>query len=274
MDDNKDDISSRCLKLLLLPVMRFCLRRSLKLQEVVEACKAALIEAAEKEIAHLGGRATINRLSLMTGIHRADVLRLSKGEEVKSDKTSANIVNRLIAQWQSDKRFVTSTGKPRILTFDGKEGEFAKLINSVSSDPNPYSILFELERIGAVETTPRGIRLKTQEYIISSDVKQSFSHLAQDSDDLITAVEENIFVSPEDPNLHLRTEYDNIGTKSLPVIRRWLVKEGSAFHRRMREFLAKYDRDLNKKIVDRSPPVRVAVCSFSRIDANYEQNEK
>lgn len=249
--------------------MRFCLRRSLKFQEIAEACKGALVDAARDEIDAIGGRVTTNRISIMTGIHRADIARLEREEadgkqRGRKARAPSNLISRVLSRWQVDPRFLTASGKPRVLTFDGKQGDFAKLVNAVSSDPNPYSVLQEMERIGAVEITPRGVHLQAEEYIISSDAESTFVHLSQDSEDLIVAVEENIANDSEEPNLHLRTEYDNIGASSLPVIRRWLLQEGSAFHRRIRLFLAPYDRDNNKKRRDSSPRVRVSLCSFSR----------
>lgn len=244
--------------------MRFCLKRSLKLQEVIEGCKSALIDAAADELAAKGERQTINRLSIMTGIHRADVNRLCADDEPEQLKTSANVVNRLIAQWQTDSRYLTAARKPRVLSFDGKKGEFAELIATISADPNPYSLLAELERIGSVEHTSRGVRLKTPEYIVRADPTESFTHLSQDSEDLIGSVEENIF-SSGDPNLHLRTEYDKIPEQFGKEIRKWLLQEGSEFHAKIRNRLADYDLDTNPKLEGAGSFLRVAICSFSRM---------
>lgn len=263
-----DDISTRCVKLLLLPVMRFCLRHSLKFQEIIEASKSSLVQAAEQELERLGERVTINRLSIMTGIHRVDVQRLVGGEDKAVASSASNIINRVISRWQVDDRFRNADGTPRVLTFDGKGGEFAELLRSVSSDPNPYSVLVELERIGGVELTPDGVRLRTREYITNSDVGQSFQHLAQDSDDLISAVEENVFRQQDEPNLHLRTEYDNIPSTHVSGIRHWLLSEGSAFHRRVRDYLSVFDRDVNKELADDSLAVRISVGSYSRAEIN------
>jgi len=269
-----ENIPVRCLKLLLLPVMSFCLRRSLRLQEIVEVCKSSLVISAQRELEKLGERITVSRVSIMTGIHRADVQRLMREDKDDVTKPPLNIINRLIARWQVDERFTTVKGSPRILAFDGKEGEFAELLSSISADPNPYTVLLELERIGAVEVTPRGVRLVAQEYLISADIDQSFKHLSQDSDDLISAVEENTFSLQDQPNLHLRTEYDNISEKALPGIRNWLLKEGSSFHSRIRKYLSGFDRDINKKINDKSPSVRVSVGSYSRIELKTAKSKE
>jgi len=247
--------------------MRYCLRRSLKLQEIVEACKEALIDVAEDEISSLGAKKTVNRVSVVTGIHRIDVARLSRSIDSAPRKSSGNIINRLIAQWQTDKRFLTAAGKPRLLSFDGKVGDFAELVRSVSADPNPYALLSEMERIDAIERTSSGrLKLKTPEYIISSDAKQTFEHLSRDNEDLISAVEQNLFLKEPDPNLHLRTEYDKIGKQFVPKIRQWLLREGSAFHARLRGFLSKFDEDTNDQLKTSKEFVRVSVCSFSRTE--------
>lgn len=267
-----DEIPVRCLKLLLLPVMSFCLRRSLKLQEIIEVCKSSLVHAAERELEAIGERITVNRVSVMTGIHRADIQRLARDDKGDVVRAPVNIINRLISRWQVGDRFVTTNGKPRVLTFDGKDGEFAELLRSVSADPNPYTVLLELDRIGAVEITPRGVRLLTKEYIINADVDQSFQHLSEDGDDLINAVEQNVFSKQTEQNLHLRTEYDNISSKALSGIRRWLLKEGSLFHHKVREYLSGFDRDINNNLRDNSSAVRVSVGSYSRTEPSASKS--
>lgn len=266
MKTTNEDIPVRCLRLLLLPVMSFCLRRSLRLQEIVEVCKSSLVISAQRELEKSGERSTVNRISIMTGIHRSDVQRLMSNRTEDLVRPPINIINRLIARWQVDKRFITARGAPRVLTFDGKEGEFAELLYAISADPNPYTVLLELQRINAVEVSPRGIRLVVQEYIVNADVDQSFQHLSQDSDDLINAVEQNVFQNQTEANLHLRTEYDNISEKAIPVIKNWLLREGCKFHDRLRDYLSSFDRDINKKIRDNSPAFRVSVGSYSRTE--------
>lgn len=263
----EEEILVKCLRLLLLPVMSFCLRRSLRLQEIIEVCKSSLVISAQRELEEKGEKATANRVSIMTGIHRADVQRLMTSDREYVVKPPMNLINRLISRWQVDKSFITAKGLPRVLTFDGKSGEFAELLYSITTDPNPYTVLLELERIGAVEVTPRGVRLLTSEYIVNADVDQSFKHLSQDCDDLINAVEQNVFDDATEQNLHLRTEFDNISIKVLPGIKKWLLKEGSNFHIRVREYLSTFDRDINKTIKDDSPAVRVSVGSYSRTES-------
>ena len=87
------------MKLLLKPVLKFGLRHSLKLQEIIEACKSVLIELSVVELENADQSVTVNKLSIMTGVHRPDVMRLHG--HVASTRSPENAISRLIGQWQS-----------------------------------------------------------------------------------------------------------------------------------------------------------------------------
>jgi hypothetical protein len=257
------DIFTACAYRLLLPVVRFCLGRSLRLKEVLVLVKKAYLEAAEEEILRAGEQVSESRLSAMTGVHRHDVKKLrGEGEPLSS---GPSLATRIVGHWQSDERFTTKAGRPRVLSAEGVGSEFFALVQSVSKTLNPYTVLFEFQRGGIVEKTKNGIKLVTRSYLPVEDVKESFKVVASDAGDLIQAAEENVFQSPTTANLHLRTEFDHISNKDAKTIRKWLLREGSAFHRKVHRYLAKYDRDVNSSDDVSGSRMRVAVGSFSRV---------
>lgn len=135
---------------------------------------------------HAAGRAiSVSRLSVMTGLHRPDVIRLYKTKNIYNSR--ADVITRIIGQWQSDKRFTTTRGKPRALLFEGKDSEFAKLVCAVSADLNPYTALFELERMGTVERTSKGLILQHRMYLPRGSAVEGFELLSRDAEDLISA---------------------------------------------------------------------------------------
>jgi hypothetical protein len=253
------------LRYLLRPVMKFCLRHSLKIQEIIDSCKLELISSAESEIKRSGLKVSISRLSVMTGIHRPDVMRLYG--ESGSLEPSENLVSRVIGHWQHHPRFLNAQKRPRVLNCEGKGSEFFELVESLSSALNPYTVLFDLERVGAVERTAEGVRLLTKEHIIRADLDRSFGMVSANSDDLIAAVEESVLSSVEPLNLHLTTEFDSVSLKKVAEIKRWLLKEGSEFHTKVRKYLAHADMDLNPLLDSNDAPVKVSVCAFSRVEA-------
>lgn len=256
---------------ILRPVIAFILRHGVKLDEFLELAKRLLLEIAEEQLQKKPGPISENRLSLMTGLHRKDVARLRrKGAE---QPKRVNAVLRIIGQWQQDKRFSTKSGGGRDLSFDGLESEFSALVASVSRELNPYSVLVELERIGAVKRKKKKIILTSKVYNPSADADQGFEMLGADSNDLIQAVEENLFLAKKVPNLHIKTEYDRIPSDKAAELRAWLLKEGSDFHEKMNNFLSKFDRDINKDITGSAGNIRVAIGAFSRVESILEENK-
>ena len=95
--------------------------------------------------------------------------------------------------------------------------------------------------------------------------------LGEDFGSLADSVEENIRSAHDLPNLHARTEFDNIYTEAVPEIREWLLKRGTEFHGMVRDYLARFDRDFSPRSAGKgrmqdhgnSAGVRVVVGTFS-----------
>ncbi|MBP9837252.1 MAG: hypothetical protein KBC84_00915 [Proteobacteria bacterium] len=252
------------IKLILKPIVRLCLRHSIKLQTFLEYAKVVFIEAAEEELIKSQHEISVSKISVMTGVHRPDVVRLYM--EKSPEKTEKNQISRIIGQWQHDSRFLTKAGKPKVLSALGMESEFVQLVHSVSADLNPYTILYELERTGIIERKDNSIKLASRLYLPKGDIEEGLRLLSQDTDDLICAVEENILSESKSLNLHIKTEYDNIVPEAEAEIRDWFIKQGSKFHEETREFLSKYDRDINKKLSREGGKKRVVLGTFSRVE--------
>ncbi len=270
MDNKVRAALEELLKSLLRPVIRFCLRRSLKLQDLLEAAKIVFLEVAEDEMEKRTLAVSRSRLSAMTGVHRRDVMRIYDHRERKT--SNKDLVRKVVGQWQSDPRFTTRAGKPRILAVQSKESEFAQLVRAVSSDLNPYTVLFELERAGAVERSSKGLKLSAPVFL-PKELQSGFEILSQDIDNMTEAVEENCSTAPETPNLHIRTEYDNIAADALPAVRKWLLHEGSELHRRARAFLSQFDRDINPEVTSAPAGVRVVLGAFSLTQSDLSSKQ-
>lgn len=254
------------LRVALKPLARLCLRHSVKLMDLFELLKVVLVEAAEDELKARGDKVSMSRISVISGVHRRDVDRIQRKQE--GLKPSENLVTRVLGQWQNGKRFTTARGEPRVLTVEGTQSEFFELVRSVSADVAPYTVLYEMERLGLIERTPHGVRPTTPHYLAPrGDVKEGITMLAEDLADMSRAVEFNIFSKENPRNLHLKTEYTNVSPDRLPAVRRWLLEEGSAFHRKVSSYLSQHDRDIAGPKGKRAG-VRVALGSFSVFEGN------
>jgi hypothetical protein len=245
------------------PMIRFCLSHGFSIQDFIDTSKLAFVKLASEEITKVGKRPNVSRVSVMTGLNRTETTRLFRGLKEPSE-TPADIPARVMAHWRHDRRFRGASGQPLCLAYRGNNSEFRRLVETISKNVNPGTVLFELERKGMIKRTPQRVSLVRQVYATQTNPLEAFQLLASDFQTLLDAGEENVF-GPDElvSNLHVRTEFDNIVKSKLPAIRKWLVEEGKAFHKRAREFLSGMDRDLSPQKDQGEAGARVSLTSYS-----------
>jgi Family of unknown function (DUF6502) len=116
-----------------------------------ELSRAAFVEAAATHSRLLNGRVNQSRVAAQTGLSRADVKRLLV---VKSGDIQMSLrptpVERVIAGWRNDRRFVNAKGTPKPLPISRGAPSFALLAKKYAGDVPYRAVLGELERINAV----------------------------------------------------------------------------------------------------------------------------
>jgi len=260
----KRELIRKLVACLLRPVLRFCTRHALYIQDIDPILKEAWIKVASDELVRRGEKITVSRLSVMTGIHRRDVLKYSSPEKEQSQVK--DFISKIMGQWQNNRSFVTKAGAARVLSIGGDKSEFTALVKSVSGDLNSATVLFELERAEVIERVGSSARLVVDSYTPKGNSEAMFGILEKDLTDIVIAAEENSLASPEIPNLHCRTDYDRIRPAAIPEIKRWLLKEGHAFHARAREFISQFDQDVNPEATFSGKGQKVVVGSYGKVD--------
>ena len=225
--------------------------------------KVEFLEAAERELAREGQKVNISRLSIATGVHRSDVMRIHREGAIK--EVSTNLITRVIGAWKTHPEYTTSSGRPRVLSADTDDSEFAGLVAHLTKDTHAGTVLFEMERVGLVERSRNGVKLKSKMFDASKNPEEAYRMLGQDSEALISCIHENVFEDVEISNLHIRTVFDNVRKRDVPRIREWLVEHGGKFHDKVEKYLAKYDQDVNPvKGAEGGATVIVNAFSFTR----------
>lgn len=260
-------ILKTCLRLLLEPAISFCLARGLKIQDLLEIAKIEFVKTAEKRLITDRHEVSKSKISAMTGVQRPEVTRLLLTAEPSKDKS---LIIRVVGRWSGDRRFLDKKGRAKPLTCEGKGSQFAKLVAAVSTDLNPHTVKFELERLGLIEVRGGTARLNRSEFLSTGDIEQTFRLGAEDAQDLLSAVEENALLKNPLPNLHVRTFYNNVPDSSLQEIREWFLDLGKKIHADCRAFLSKHDKDLNPRISREEGRNRVMMGTFSNISP-YEE---
>ena len=255
---------SNLIKSLLRPILRFCLSNSIYFQEICEVVKSLLIELAIDEIKTYQKEATPSKISALTGITRREINR-NVNLEPLGHISSPSVISRIIGKWRNDINYLDPAGDPKILQADTKNSEFSALVKSISQDLNPYTVRFELERLSLIESVEGGLKLLGNIVVAKGEAEQSFNILASDISDLLISVTENTFKNDNIKNLHLRTEFDNISPSKAQDAKVWLLKEGTLFQNKVRDYLSKLDMDYNDH-GDKGQGVRICVGSYSTIE--------
>jgi hypothetical protein len=253
--------SSTLIRNLLRPAVRFALRRGIKIQTITAELKTLLVEEANHELARSREETTVSKLSVMTGLQRRDVQRFV-APPLEPSIQHVDLLTRIIGTWCCDERF-SRGAKPSELSYEGPESDFANLVRSVSSDLNPATILFELERLRLVEKDGETLRLLWNAYQISGDVDDAYTLLERDLSTLIEGVDKNITSRAAIPNLHISTRFDNVSTEAVAKIKEWILQKGAAFHAEIREFVGCFDKDINPTRYAERGGVKITVGSFS-----------
>ena len=271
-DANPRSIYLEALKALLRPIVRFGLRKSLSIHDFEQMLKRALVEVAREEIEAGGNKVNVSRISMLTGLYRNEIARIQKGIRPVPVNEPKSVLLRVISTWAYDRRFTNSSGEPRVLSCEGNKNEFEKLVKAVSGGISPALVLFELERNKAATKTARGVKLIRKTHNLTEDRARGYDVLSRDIEALVSAVDENLTSSHSIGNLHFHTEYDNIQPEALPEIRAWFIAQGRSLHKSAREFLSKFDDDLDSTIPSASEQkgAKIVLGSFSWTSSDEE----
>lgn len=252
--------SSSILQHLLRPAVRFAIRRGIKVRTIIEDLKNTLIDEAHQELSRTGQDANTSKLSVMTGLQRRDVQKITSTES--QETRHADLMTKVIGLWSSSDHF-SENGSPRPLPTDDSTYGFNALVKNVSQDINPSTVLFELERLNLVKRDAQGVHLLWNSYQVSGDIDDAYALLSSDIATLVKSVDSNITNTKGTPNLHIATSFDNVSVEAIPEIRNWILERGAAFHKEVREYISSFDKDLNPTRHSETGGARVTVGSFS-----------
>jgi Family of unknown function (DUF6502) len=265
------NILLKSLRQLVRGLVNFCLKHSITSPEIEACIRQAFVEAARDSLNKNNQIPSTSRLSVITGLNRRQVQQLQQTNTITHD--NASFLMKVLGQWQNDKRFSDDQGQAMVLSCGFEKSEFNRLVGSISKELNPATVLFELERVGAIKRETQEIdgkkvdcaKLLLEVYQPAGDLEAGFRVAANDIQDFIETVEENLVIEPNISNLHLRTEYDRIRPTAVVELKRWLLQEGYAFHERARDKFAEFDQDVNPDPSFTGKCVRIVLGSFGKV---------
>ncbi len=143
------------LRRVLRPLVRLLVGQGITYPFLADLLKSVYVETAARDFAFGEKLATDSRLTLLTGVHRKDIRRLRREKQPEAAPTVAmTLGTQIVARWLGDPAYHDREGRPRVLPRTPSKGgaeSFAALVEKVSKNVRPRSVLDELVRLGVAE---------------------------------------------------------------------------------------------------------------------------
>ena len=156
-------VLNACLALL-KPMVAMLLRQGVAYPAFAAALKKVFLQAAQDELRAQGVALTDSVISLRSGIHRRDILEMTRpGVQAQAAASELgkpmSMITQVVARWLSEPVFLDADGNPKVLPRAQADDGFDALVASLSSDIRPRAVLDELLRLGMAQDSEGGVQL-------------------------------------------------------------------------------------------------------------------
>ncbi len=214
----EDGSSNRVLEALarlLMPLVRLLIARGITYQATAEVLKRVYVLAARRHFSP--DEATGTRLSLLTGLNRKEIRRLTEGEtkavELEGITSHAAAVH---AVWITQRRFRDRHGAPRVLARYSRDGQpsFDELVRQITTDHRPAALLEELVRLELVDVDGEGrVALRAQPFLSRGSGGDRLLPMTESLEDHAAAAVSNV-LGQEPPFLERSVFSDELSEES------------------------------------------------------------
>lgn len=207
------------LRRILRPLVRLLLAHGVTYPFLANLLKSVYVEVAKEEFPLPEKKQTDSRISLLTGVHRKDVKRLSEEPKVgKLPPPSISLGAQLVARWVSQAAYLDRQRRPRPLprlARDGGVRSFEALVESVSKDIRPRAILDEWLRLGVARIDEQDrVCLNVEAFIPEKGLDEKAYYFGQNLHDHLAAGVHNLLGRPP-PFLERSVYYDRLSPASI-----------------------------------------------------------
>lgn len=190
-----DTALMRALRHVMRPIVRLMIRHGVVMQTFNDLAKSVYTEMAEREILANGEIATDSRVTLITGIHRAEVKRLrAEGFDAFMLSPTLSTGADVVTRWLTDRRFSSADRVPaRLSVHKGDSGDtFSLLVKSVNAELRPFQVLAEMTRLGVVSVANNEATLLLDSFVPQKGFDDKLEYFAENGHDHLAAIVQNL----------------------------------------------------------------------------------
>jgi len=207
----------------LRPLVRVLVAHGITYPFLADMLKSIFVETAANEFTLDDKRPTDSRLTVLTGVHRKDIRRLLRepGPEPETPP-GLTLGTKIVARWLGDRANADDLGRPRALARTPSQGgdqSFAALVESVSTNVRPRSVLDELLRLGVVEIDADDyVHLVTSGFVPGKELDAKAFYFGEAMHDHLAAGAHNLEGAGR-PFLERSVYYDALSPESVEALR-------------------------------------------------------
>ena len=274
MADTKNRVLYAAMARILRPLIHILIRNGISYGTFADLAKWLFVDVANREFAIEGRKQTISRVSVITGLNRKEVKRVSE-LPTPDDQASSERYNRaarVIAGWRRDKAFRSKKGEPADLPVTGAGATFQTLVKNYSGDMPFRAILDELLRVGAIVRIGEDrVHLQARAYLPIGDQSMKIHILGTDVAHLITSIQHNLQPDERGPFYQRKVMYDNLPQDVLPAFRKLSAKSAQKILEKLDTWLSDHDRDTCSDVTGTGR--NVAGLGIYYFEEPYDENE-
>jgi hypothetical protein len=195
---------------ILAPLARLLVRRGVVIGAATERLKLHYVRAAQ---GLADPKPTDSRVSVMTGLQRREVVRLTALSDDAPADRKVNHLSRLVHLWQTDPRFAG-----RDLDRSGHEDSFEALALGIRRDVHPRTMMDQLREAGTISVMDDGrLRLLQSSYQPLAGSEAQLDYFADNAGDFLTAATENI-LSDKPPHFERAAHFNQLSEEAVAIL--------------------------------------------------------
>ncbi|MDN0083220.1 DUF6502 family protein [Crenobacter sp. SG2305] len=207
---------------MLQPLVRLLLDHGVGFPFLIEMLKTTYVRVADRHFKLKGKEQTDSRLSLLTGVHRKDIKRLRGGVDQEKRALEVPLAAQVLGLWTGDARYLNERHEPRVLprfSREGGEHSFESLVESVSKDIRPRSLLDEWLRSGVVSLDEDDrVHLASHAAVPAENLADKLEFFGRNVHDHVAAISANLRESPS-PFMERCVFYDGLKPEQVAELR-------------------------------------------------------
>ena len=230
--------------------MRLLLRHGVSHAEFCDWAKEAYVDQAATHFGIDGKKPTVSRISIVTGINRKEVKRISElPSAVNTGVSKHNRAIRVVTGWLQDAAFCDSRNRPRVLMYGDPDDTFNQLVKRYGGDVPARAMLDELVRVGTVSLTDGRVKLLQKGYVPQHSESALLDVFATSATDLLTTLEHNLNHTDK-RRLQMSVAYDNVTADGVKQFKALSSAQAMDLLRSLDKELGQHDKDTHPSLPD------------------------